>query len=159
MGQQDPVELESFLPKYTPDAPNNGDYPMPTEGSAPPSERVRRTKVKFFTGSSEVIQRGVFVFGDNFTVKQAAEYAVARYPEVENMPDFTDIYVFLSDDFPVLDVDANVHSVFGPDDEMIITNDSQVFKKKLHAEAMCALSSFCIIIICFIAFFCWLVKR
>lgn len=131
------IELESFLPRYTEESneetdqignkksQNDGGFPQTTEGRSPGS--VIRTKVKFQTGLNwfavDTQKEAVYVFDRDFSVREAANYAIANYPVLSRDPDFTNFGVFFSRNVSITDLDVNVHSMFGPDDTMYITDD------------------------------------
>lgn len=135
MGNENQIELEAFLPKYTPAAENdNSDICANSESSSADAELVRRTKVHFYTrlpSGSVSSKHAVYVFGKNLTIEEAAHRAVASYPELEIMPDFSKVCVFYSNNTLIPELNVSVHSMFGPDDTMTITNSPFIHEEEM----------------------------
>lgn len=132
---KDGTELETFLPKTSLDS-------QTTVAANSPRGKTR-TKVQFVTVDSDGwVKRAdvVFVFDEDFTIIQAAEHAIAHFPNPESAPTFNEVYVFFQEGngekrIAITDVNVNVHSMFSNIDTMIVANDRKVFKIEENIEA------------------------
>ncbi|SGZ53623.1 CIC11C00000003357 [Sungouiella intermedia] len=126
-----------------------------------------RTKVQFLTVDSRKHvkkENAVFVFNEDFTIKQAADHSVGHFKE--SALTFNDVFVFFRDsngeeNIPIADVNVNVHSMFSNVDTMVVTNDPNVFKIQSKAEVkdtalivLVLVILFCVFLIAFI----WSIK-
>lgn len=99
-----------------------------------------RTKVQFLTVDSRKHvkkENVIFVFNEDFTIKQAADHSVGHFKE--SAPTFNDVFVFFRDangeeNIPIADVNVNVHSMFSNVDTMVVSNDPNVFKIRSKVE-------------------------
>lgn len=131
--------MESFLPKIAGNNQDTSDVTTLTGFRA--FERPHRVEVVYniiYKDPTKFKTFGaVFVFGPDTSIQEARDHAVSFFPEREPTPDFTDIFVFFNRRqllnrgvfFLLTDLSANVHDMFGPDTEMIISNDQQYYQK------------------------------
>ncbi|SGZ57269.1 CIC11C00000002168 [Sungouiella intermedia] len=160
------TELQSFLPK------SGLDLDSATVTGSSPSISSR-TRVIFFTKKKDLIffncfaQEGaVFAFPPNSTVQQAAEYAVARYPQSKSHPPplFHNVWIFFSKStsldstIAITDLGESVHSMFKDNDYMVVTNDPDVISvyqeqlKRIVLLFIVAVATFTVSILYFTTF-------
>lgn len=140
MSQDDSFELEWFLPRSKISF-DDGDAVTVVESmnGEKRKERTKKIEVKYYTINKKpsffkgtTTQRSVFTFELNTSIKEAAEYAIENYPTVNCIPDFSEMCVFYRPDTPLSDLTSNVHDMFGPDREMIISNSPQIYQIELR---------------------------
>ncbi|SGZ57142.1 CIC11C00000005792 [Sungouiella intermedia] len=149
---KDDTELDTFLPKTSLDSS--------TTVAANSGRGKTRTKVQFVTVDSDGwVKRAdvVFVFDEDYTIIQAAEHAIAHFPDPESAPPFNEVCVFFQEGdgkkrIAITDVNVNVHSMFSNIDTMIVANDRNVFKIEAHMEDKCACIVFLVVFVLFCAF-------
>ena len=160
------TELQSFLPK------SGLDLDSATVTGSSPSISSR-TRVIFFTKKKDLIffnccaQEGaVCAFPPNSTVQQAAEYAVARYPQSKSHPPplFHNVWIFFSKStsldstIAITDLGESVHSMFKDNDYMVVTNDPDVISvyqeqlKRIVLLFIVAVATFTVSILYFTTF-------
>lgn len=144
MGYDENVEIEAFLPKYN-------------EMSTGTSSSLARTKVKFisdltFSGKTNT-KESVFFFDRNFSVREAAEHAIANYPEQGKEPDFSKYHVLFSENLPVPDLNVNVHSLFATEDTMIIGDEPDICEKTVKNKRKYVIGLTLLSFIVYVVFF------
>lgn len=91
----------------------------------------------------------VLAYNPNATVHEVAVYAIDNYPETVNCPDVGNFVVFHGKDL-VVDMGARFGDIFGPDDTIVISNNTKVYD---IAEDRKKRSALIVIGLCMLAFF------
>ncbi|SGZ57275.1 CIC11C00000001163 [Sungouiella intermedia] len=149
---KDDTELDTFLPKTSLDSS--------TTVAANSGRGKTKTKVQFVTvnGEGRVKKADVlFIFDEDFTIEQAAEHAIAHFPDPESAPSFSEFFIFLQEGngvkrIAITDFNLNLHSMFSDTDTMIVANDRKVFKIEAHREGKCVCITFLVIPVLFCGF-------